>query len=58
MERDNLEDLGVNRTLEWILKIGGGCRLYSPSSGQGPVAGSCENGSKPSGYINGEKFLD
>jgi hypothetical protein len=28
------------------------------SSGQSPVAGSCEHGKDLSGYINGREFLD
>jgi hypothetical protein len=30
----------------------GGCGLHSSVSGEGPVAGSCEVGNAPSGYIN------
>jgi hypothetical protein len=27
-------------------------------SGYGPVAGSCEHGNEPSGFIKGEEFFD
>jgi hypothetical protein len=39
----------------------GGCGLDASGSGQGPVAGSSENGNEPSGSmgsIKGGKFLD
>jgi len=36
----------------------GGCGLDSYGSGQGPVAGCCEHGNKPSGSIKDEEFLD
>jgi hypothetical protein len=32
--------------------------LDSSGSGQGPVAGSCEHGNEPSGFIKGREFLD
>jgi len=34
------------------------CALDLNSSGQDPVAGSCEYGSEPLGSIKGGKFLD
>jgi hypothetical protein len=36
----------------------GRCGLHSSSCGQGPVAGSCDHGNEPSGYIKGGEFLD
>jgi hypothetical protein len=53
-ERDHWEDQGVGGKMgsEWILgrlAWGGGCRLDSTGSGQGPVAGCCECGDEPSG---------
>jgi hypothetical protein len=36
----------------------GRCGLDSSGSGQGPVAGSCEHGSVPSGSIKGGEFID
>jgi hypothetical protein len=38
--------------------VGGGCRLDSPGSGQGLVAGSCGRDNEPSGSINGWERLD
>jgi len=35
-----------------------GCEIYSPSSGYGPSAGSCEHGNEPSGALKGGEFLD
>jgi hypothetical protein len=37
--------------LDWIA-------LDASGSGYGPVAGSCEHGYVPSGYIKGGEFLD
>jgi len=34
------------------------CGLHSSGSGQKTVAGSCENGNKPSGSIQGRGFLN
>jgi hypothetical protein len=34
------------------------CGLDSSGSGQGPVAGCCEHGNKPSGSITGGEFID
>jgi len=34
------------------------CRLDSSGAGQGPVAGSCEDGNEPSGSIKDGEFLD
>jgi hypothetical protein len=34
------------------------CGLDASGSRQGPVAGSCEHGSEPSGSIKGKEFLD
>jgi hypothetical protein len=34
------------------------CELDVSSSGQGPVAGSCEHDNKHSGSIKGGEFLD
>jgi hypothetical protein len=34
------------------------CALDASGSGQGPVAGFCEHGSKPWGSINCVEFLD
>jgi hypothetical protein len=51
-ERDHSEDEGVGERIgsEWILgRLAGGCGLDSTCSGQGPVAGCCECGDKPSG---------
>jgi hypothetical protein len=45
--------------LKWMLKRNG-CEdtdWYLSDSGYGPVAGSCEHGTEPSGYIKVEKFL-
>jgi len=36
----------------------GRCKLDTAGSGQGPVAGSCEHGNEPSGFIKGREFLD
>jgi hypothetical protein len=36
----------------------GGCGLDSSGSGQGPMAGSCEHDSEPSGCMKGRKFPD
>jgi hypothetical protein len=36
----------------------GRCGLDASGSGQKSVAGSCEHGSEPSGYIKGREFLD
>jgi hypothetical protein len=36
----------------------GSCGVNVSSSGQGPVAGSCEHSNEPSGYMKGGKFLD
>jgi hypothetical protein len=35
-----------------------GCGLVASDSGQGPVVGSCEHGTEPSGSLNGKEFLD
>jgi hypothetical protein len=35
----------------------GSCGLDSCGSGQGPVAGCCEDGNEPWGYIKGGSFL-
>jgi hypothetical protein len=34
------------------------CGLDASSSGQGPVAGSCEHGNERSGSVKGGIFLD
>jgi hypothetical protein len=34
------------------------CVLVSYNSGQGPVAGFCEDGTEPSGFIKDVEFLD
>jgi hypothetical protein len=34
------------------------CRLDAASSGLGPVVGSSEHGSEPSGSMKGREFLD
>jgi hypothetical protein len=58
MARDNLEDLGVDRTLNWILKKGVGKRgLDRSGSGEGHVAGACGCGIVTSGSINAGNFL-
>jgi hypothetical protein len=48
--------------LEFVLgKLGGNVWtifLYSSGSGQGPVAGSCEQGNENSGSVMGGEFLD
>jgi hypothetical protein len=36
----------------------GRCGLDSCGSGEGPVAGCCEDGNEPSGSIRGEEFRD
>lgn len=50
-ETDHWEDLGVDgATFIWTLRNRFGERgLETPGSGQRPVAGSCDNGNKPSG---------
>jgi hypothetical protein len=35
-----------------------GCSLDSSGSGQGPVAGCCEHGEKPSGSTKGREFIN
>jgi hypothetical protein len=35
-----------------------GCELDSSGSGQGPVVGSCEHDSEPSGSVKGGEFLN
>jgi len=60
-EQDHFEDLGIigrsyqNRS--WGNRVGG-CILDASSSGQGPMAASCEHVNKPSGSIKGGVFLD
>jgi len=34
------------------------CGLVAFGSGQGPVAGSCEHGKQPSGFIKGGEFIE
>jgi hypothetical protein len=34
------------------------CGLHSSGSGDGSVAGCCEHGNEPSGFIKGGEFLD
>jgi hypothetical protein len=36
----------------------GRCGLDASGSGQGPMAGSCEHGKVPLGYIKRGEFLD
>jgi hypothetical protein len=57
--RDHLKDFGLDGRiiLDWILNKVGGCGLDSSGLGYGPVVGSCEYGTKPSGSIKGGKFL-
>jgi len=52
--RDSSEDIcvGGKIILEWS------CGLDSSGAGQGPVAGSCEDGNKLSDSINGGEFFD
>jgi hypothetical protein len=35
-----------------------GCGLESSGSGKGPMAGSCEHGDEPSGFIKWREFLE
>jgi hypothetical protein len=35
-----------------------GCGLNSSDSIYGPVAGACEHGNEPLGFINGGEFID
>jgi hypothetical protein len=37
---------------------GGGCGLYSSTSGQGQVTGYCEHGGEPLGSVKCGKFFD
>jgi hypothetical protein len=55
--RDHSEDLGIDGKiiLKWIFRIVG---EGLDSSGSGLVAGSCEHGNEPSGFIKGREFLD
>jgi hypothetical protein len=41
-----------------ILVTEGRCGLNSSGSSQGPVAGSCEHGNEPSGFIKCAEFSD
>jgi len=34
------------------------CELDLSGSEQGPLAGSCERGNEPSGFVKGVEFLD
>jgi hypothetical protein len=44
--------------LKWILgKSGLGCRLDLSGSGQEPMAGNCECGNEPLGFIKCGKFF-
>jgi hypothetical protein len=58
--RDHMEDIGIDVKiiLEWILwKYDGKLWTDSSGSGQGPVAGSCEDGNKLLDSIKGGEFL-
>ena len=44
--------------LKWILKSVEGLGLDLSGSGQGEVAGCCEHGDEPSGYVNCGEFID
>jgi hypothetical protein len=53
---DHGSDVGAN-VLTWILeKEDGRYRLDSSGSRQEPVAGPCEVGNEPSGFINAGNF--
>jgi hypothetical protein len=54
----NLDDLDVNGRiiLKYILR-NRLCGLNSSGSGQGPVAGSCEHGNEPSGFVKARNLL-
>lgn len=52
-----MEDLLVHWRITLISKkLSGGCKLDSSGSGYGPVVGSCERVTVPSGFIQCEKF--
>jgi hypothetical protein len=51
-KKDHLKDQGIDGTMGskltlWRLVVGG-CRVDSPGSGQGSLAGCCECGDEPS----------
>jgi hypothetical protein len=63
MERDHLEDLGIDRriVLKCIFKKwdwGGGHGMDSSGSGYGQVVASCECGNERLGSIKCGEFLD
>jgi hypothetical protein len=62
-EGDHLEETGVDGRiiLKWIferLDGGGGHGLDQSGSGQGQVAGFCECGNEPSGFVKCGVFLE
>jgi hypothetical protein len=55
-ERYSLEDLGVDGKNGHYRNMMRRCGLDSSGSGYGPVAGPCEHGNEPSGYIKSVEF--
>jgi hypothetical protein len=53
---ENLKVIGRCSQEDNIKRVRG-CGLDSSGSGQGPVAGSCEQGNEPSGSIKDAEFL-
>jgi hypothetical protein len=53
-------EIGWEDNIRMYLKrnMAGRCGLHSSDSGQKSVAGCSEHGNKPSGSVNGGKFLD
>jgi len=55
-KQSNSAERGVGRRI--ILRQLWRCGLDTYGSGQGPTAGSCGHGNKPSGSTKGREFID